>query len=62
MSEWSYPSTGSCDIPGSSIFCNGAISGKWWKGEFQDFEPAYALFEFHKDGTIRREIIEYDKP
>jgi 3',5'-cyclic-AMP phosphodiesterase len=46
---------------GVQYFCNGAISGKWWKGAFQDFDPAYALFEFHKDGTINRDIIEYEK-
>ncbi len=45
---------------GVQYFCNGAISGKWWDGPFQDFEPAYAVFDFHKDGTISREMIQYN--
>lgn len=39
-----------------SYFCNGAISGNWWKGSFQEFGPAYAIFEFYEDGTFKREM------
>ncbi len=45
---------------GIKYLCNGAISGKWWKGSFQDFAPAYALLDFHSDGSIEREMICYD--
>jgi len=44
---------------GIKYFCNGAVSGNWWNGAFQEFEPAYAMFEFFKDGTITREMINY---
>ncbi len=44
---------------GIKYFCNGAVSGNWWNGAFQDFAPAYALFDFHNDGTVERKIIEY---
>jgi 3',5'-cyclic AMP phosphodiesterase CpdA len=40
-------------------FCNGAISGNWWNGAFKGFDPAYALFEFNKDGSVSRQIINY---
>ncbi|HMI79588.1 MAG TPA: metallophosphoesterase [Ferruginibacter sp.] len=40
-------------------YCNGAISGNWWGGAFQDFAPAYALFDFYNDGTVERKIVEY---
>ena len=40
-------------------FCNGAVSGNWWKGAFQDFAPAYALFDFYHDGKVERKMIEY---
>ncbi len=40
-------------------FCNGAISGNWWGGAFQDFEPAYALFDFYNEGTVKREMKVY---
>ena len=44
---------------GIKYYCNGAISGSWWNGAFQDFAPAYALFNFYTDGTVERKMIEY---
>ena len=44
---------------GITYYCNGAVSGNWWNGSFQDFAPAYALFDFYKDGTVSRKMIEY---
>ncbi len=44
---------------GIKYFCNGAVSGNWWKGTFQDFPPAYALMHFYKDGSVEREIVTY---
>lgn len=44
---------------GIKYYCNGAISGNWWGGAFQDFAPAYALFDFYNDGTVERTMIEY---
>ncbi|TCC87975.1 metallophosphoesterase [Pedobacter frigiditerrae] len=41
-------------------YCNGAISGNWWGGAFQEFDPAYAVFDFFDDGTVKREMIKYD--
>lgn len=42
-----------------SYYCNGAVSGNWWKGSFKGFAPAYALFEFGRDGSVRRQMVEY---
>ena len=44
---------------GIKYYCNGAVSGNWWDGPFQDFAPAYALFDFYSDGTVERKMIEY---
>jgi hypothetical protein len=44
---------------GIKYYCNGAVSGNWWGGAFQDFSPAYALFDFYNDGTVGRKMIEY---
>jgi 3',5'-cyclic AMP phosphodiesterase CpdA len=44
---------------GIKYYCNGAISGNWWGGAFQDFAPAYALFDFYNDGTVERKMVEY---
>ena len=40
-------------------YCNGAVSGNWWNGAFKGFGPAYAVFQFGKDGTISREMPNY---
>lgn len=44
---------------GIKYYCNGAVSGNWWGGAFQDFAPAYALLDFYSDGTVERKMIEY---
>ncbi|MBK6378401.1 MAG: metallophosphoesterase [Chitinophagaceae bacterium] len=44
---------------GIKYYCNGAVSGNWWGGAFQDFAPAYALFDFYSNGTVERKMIEY---
>jgi Icc protein len=44
---------------GIKYFCNGAVSGNWWGGAFQEFAPAYAMFDFYNDGTVERQMIEY---
>lgn len=47
------------EYKGIRYFCNGAISGNWWNGAFKGFEPAYAWFEFGKDGSVNREMVSY---
>lgn len=44
---------------GIRYYCNGAVSGNWWKGSFQEFDPAYALMEFHRDGRSSRTMVKY---
>lgn len=47
------------EYKGIHYFCNGAVCGNWWNGPFKGFAPAYALFEFDKDGTVTREMVYY---
>jgi 3',5'-cyclic-AMP phosphodiesterase len=47
------------DYKGIQYFCNGAVSGNWWKGAFKGFEPAYARFQFNKNGTVQRQFVNY---
>jgi Icc protein len=44
---------------GIPYYCNGAVCGDWWNGPFKGFEPAYAVFEFKGDGSVKREMINY---
>ena len=47
------------DYLGVKYYCNGAVSGNWWKGKFHEFPPAYALIELHEDGSSNRVMHEY---
>lgn len=45
---------------GINYYCDGAVSGNWWNGSFQEFAPAYAVFELFNDGTAKRTIVNYE--
>jgi len=45
---------------GIAYYCNGAVSGNWWKGSFQEFAPAYAILELHDNGSFQRTIVNYE--
>jgi 3',5'-cyclic AMP phosphodiesterase CpdA len=45
---------------GIKYYCNGAVSGNWWGGSFQEFAPAYAVMELFPDGTVKRTMIKYE--
>lgn len=45
---------------GIKYYCNGAVSGNWWGGAFQDFAPAYAIMELYPDGSSKRTMIDYN--
>ncbi|MCX6319563.1 MAG: metallophosphoesterase [Bacteroidetes bacterium] len=44
---------------GIKYWCNGAVSGNWWNGAFQEFDPAYAVIELFPDGSSRRNMLKY---
>jgi hypothetical protein len=44
---------------GTDYYCNGAVSGGWWKGEYQEFPPAFVVVNFYDDGSTEREIYYY---
>ena len=48
------------DYLGVKYYCNGAVSGNWWKGAFQEFAPAYAVIELSEDGTFKRTMVNYE--
>ncbi len=37
----------------------GAISGNWWKGVFQEFAPAFFMFNLYKNGNFNYKVINY---
>ena len=48
------------DYLGVKYYCNGAVSGNWWKGSFQEFAPAYAVIEVFDDGSATRNMMPYE--
>lgn len=40
------------DYLGVSYFCNGAASGGWWGGDYQECTNGYALVDLYEDGTF----------
>jgi 3',5'-cyclic-AMP phosphodiesterase len=44
---------------GITYYCNGAVSGAWWKGPYQDFPPAYAIVDYYDDGSFERCFVNY---
>ena len=48
------------DYLGVKYYCNGAVSGNWWKGSFQEFAPAYAIIDLYNDGTSKRRMVNYN--
>jgi Icc protein len=46
---------------GIKYYCNGAVSGGWWKGPFQEFAPAYAVMELSDDGSSKRTMMKYEQ-
>lgn len=45
---------------GINYYCNGAVSGNWWSGSFQEFAPAYAVMELSDDGSVKRTMVKYE--
>jgi hypothetical protein len=45
---------------GIKYYCDGAVSGNWWSGAFQEFEPAYAVIELYDDGSSKRMMMKYE--
>ncbi len=44
---------------GVKYYCNGAVSGGWWNGKYQEFPPALAIIDLYGDGSSARTIINY---
>lgn len=43
-----------------SYFCNGAVSGNWWKTDtHRQTKAGFALFDLYDDGTVERQYMPY---
>ena len=39
---------------GIDYYCNGAVSGSWWNGNYKQFAPSFSTMDFFEDGTSKR--------
>jgi 3',5'-cyclic AMP phosphodiesterase CpdA len=44
---------------GVRYLCNGAVCGGWWKGNYQEFGPVYALIDLYDDGSAENRFVAY---
>jgi Icc protein len=44
---------------GVAYSCNGAVSGAWWQGAFQETQPGYALVDLYEDGTFKNRYVKW---
>lgn len=42
-----------------TYYCNGAVSGNWWNGDYHQTPPGYAMINLYADGTTDRDYIPY---
>jgi len=47
------------DYCGVTYFCNGAVSGGWWNGAYQECNPGYALVDLYDDGSFENQYVEF---
>jgi Icc protein len=47
------------DYNGISYFCNGAVSGAWWFGQYKQTAPGYALVDLFADGSVENTYVHY---
>ena len=42
-----------------TFICDGAVSGKWWKGPFKGFEAGFGVLDLAADGSLRHQYHDY---
>lgn len=47
------------DYNSVTYFCNGAVSGNWWMGNYKKTAPGYALIDLFSDGTFSNQYLKY---
>ena len=44
---------------GVTYCCNGAVSGAWWGGNYQETKPGYAIIDLYSDGRFTNTYSSY---
>jgi Icc protein len=49
------------DYLGVRYSCDGAVCGNWWRGDYLNCPPSYAMVDLYDDGSIEAELIAYNE-
>jgi 3',5'-cyclic-AMP phosphodiesterase len=49
----------SLEYNGVTYACNGAVCGNWWRGNYQETKPGYAIVDLWNDGTFKIKYVTY---
>jgi 3',5'-cyclic-AMP phosphodiesterase len=44
---------------GVTYACNGAVCGNWWRGDYQETKPGYAIVDLYNDGMFKVQYVQY---
>lgn len=47
------------DYNGVTYLCDGAVCGGWWKGNYHECAPGYAVLDLYPDGSFERQYVTY---
>lgn len=47
------------ELKGIHFYCNGAVSGAWWRGKNDGFDEGYAMVDLFDDGTLSCKYTPY---
>lgn len=47
------------DFQGVTHYCNGAVSGNWWKGRHHEAGEGYTVMDLYEDGSVERKYVEF---
>lgn len=47
------------EFMGMHFICDGAVSGAWWGGPFQEVPEGYGVFDLYPDGTFEHQYVTF---
>ena len=49
-----------CDFAGTTYVCAGAVSGSWWKGPHQGFDPSFTEVDLMSNGAFNHKTVHFE--
>lgn len=49
-----------CDFAGTTYVCAGSVSGSWWKGAHQGFNPSFTEIDLMANGSFTHKTVHFE--